>query len=297
VRARHVPLSTIKFNFTPEGLEQSIVEPKEINAKVVEDMFRRSYYRVYRAWPKQSVGNKWELILANARTSKLSLETFMVTVMLSWRITRPNTVFPVPMLAQPMAPDKVMDYARICRDTKGYTGADALGKLFDLDMSGLGEKLARSEMLYGQSIIGWKLFKGSLDFKAIYTNLELSLDPYWLAVEPTYMDCVITPYLQDSSKSSTLQCEIRSIVCQHIGMMKRNKRIASTVFSLRAKMMAEAVKSALEKWSKKPDDFTHANVTVTDPTKFWNALGLAVLHVECQRAVDSLPHKLWNHSC
>ena len=294
---QHVPLSTLKFNFTPEKLDQSIVEPEEINSKVVEDMFRRSFYRVYRAWPKQSVGQHWELVLANARTSKLPLETFIVTVLLSWNITRPKTPFPVSMLTRPLAPDKVMEYARICRDTKGHAGAAALGELFEIDLTCVDSKLLRSEILFGNSIIGWKLHKGTLDFEYIYGELEATLDPYWLAIEPSYTEHVLKPYLRDEIKSSSLQREIRSCVTQHIGLMKRRPRIATSVFAMRARVMQNALNSVLDKWGHKPDNFTHMNVTVSDAAKFWNFLGMAVLHYECLKAIDCQPHRLWGHSC
>lgn len=294
---QHVPLSTLKFNFTPELLDKSIVEPSEVNSRVVEDIFRRSFYRVYRAWPKQGVGNGWELVLANARTSKLPLETFITTIILSWHITRPKTVFPVTMLTKPLAPDKVMEYARICRDTKGHAGTGALAELFEIDMAGVDDKMLRSEIQWGNSIIGWRLHKGSFNLSTLYDELEQTLDPYWLAIEPTYTDHVLKPYRMGELKTSNLQRDIRSDVIQHIGLLKRRSRLASTMFAVRAKIMHRAVHSVLDKWDHKPDHFTHMNVTVTDATRFWNVLSLAVLHNECIRAVDSLPHRLWGHAC
>lgn len=288
-----MPLSQLKFDLSPEGLDKTIVEPKEINSRVVENMFRHAHYRVFKTWPRQPVGDKWNLVLSNARTSGLPLETFITVIVLSWSITRPHTLFQTVMLTRPMAPDKVMELARICRDTKGYVNADSVGDMFDVNTEGLDAKLLQSEIAYGKYIINWKLYKGVLDFQPIYAELEGFLDPYWLAIEPSYSAHIIQPYLEDSHGSSSLQRNIRTDVMRHIGMLKRNKRIASTVFALRSKIMLKAVNSVLDSRMFKLDDFTHENKPITDSTKFWNVLGLAVLHVECQKAVDCLPHCLW----
>jgi hypothetical protein len=291
-----VPLSFLKFNFMPERLDQFITAPKEISGRVVEDMFRRCHWRIYKAWPKNSLGLNWKLVLENAKTSKTSLETFMAIMMTAWSVTHPKTLFPARMLTIPLAPDKVQAYAKVCRDVRGYVDTEAVGGFMGQPAENLDEDLLLSEVAFGTAILGCKFMGQTTDFVSLYEQVEQAASHYWLAIEPTYNEFILEPHLENPLRSTRMQRDLRSEVIQHVGLMKRNARIASTMFAARARVMSTAVKNVLSKWYTTPDDFTHKDVIVTDAAKFWNVLGLAVLHCECRKAVDCLPHRLWKNS-
>jgi hypothetical protein len=296
-----VALDHLEFELTPSGLyaddNATEIGNLTINRSNVEDLFRRCYYTVFGSrWPESSnLGKDWTKIVENARTAKVSLNTFIATVMAAWKMTHPATPFYVNNLTAESSVAKVDRYSRMLKERYGHDGIDSLGMFTESETPRIEEQMLLSECLTGKWIIGWKMSRDGPAVQSLYRHHELALDPHWLAVEPTYIDTVLRPYLSMEStvnESAAIKAHRERVLSTH-SMLKKRKTLARTIFSARSQIMPAALKTVLKGVGHLPENFTHPNVVVKDTIKFWNVLGLAVTHWECLKALRAEPNRLW----
>lgn len=266
---------------------------ESINSRVVEDVYKRCYYRVYHGWPIKNVGQHWEKIVDNSREARVTLEMFILINIAAYKITHPKSSFFPSILAAESAWQKIEMYTSLCRKQHGHLSPESLGLTLEEDLSSIDDGILHSEITVGRFIVGWKLRGQGPWLKSLYYEHELTLDPYWLCIEPTYIESVLKPHLRNPTEGTDAQKKFRHEVTLHHAMLKRRKTLAASVFASRSKMMSTAVQTVLQFNNLNMDDFTHADQPVKDAFKFWNVLGLAVAHWECIKATSSLPHVLW----
>jgi hypothetical protein len=293
-----VKLSKATFRTVPKKLKakDKAVQVGNLVVKrsTVEGAYRRCIYAVYGdKWPCSGVGKHWEDIVLNAKAAHMPLETFIGITVLAYKITHPDTVFPLNMLTAESSIDRVATYEKLCREKYGYTNLESLGFLVNEDTTTIEKELLHSEIVVGRFVVGWRLKVGSPPYEELYDQNELTLSPYWLATEETYTKTILTDYAAQEAKGTDAQIRHRAKTLQTHGLLKRRKTLARTVFEAKSNVMSTAVDHVLRFYGYSADDFLVENTPIKDTMKMWNTLGLALLHLECYRAVNSEPHKLW----
>jgi hypothetical protein len=301
VLGSRIALDHLEFELTPPELyandDASVVGNVLVNRSNVEDLYRRCYYTVFGSrWPESSnLGKEWQKIVKNAVAAKVSLNTFIATVMAAWQLTHPQKPFYTSSLIADSSVEKVGRYSRMLRERYGYDGMDALGLFTDSETPRIEEQMMVSETLAGKWIVGWKMSRDGPAVQSLYKHHELALDPHWLASESTYVNLVLRPYLElesTASESAAIKAHRERVLSTH-SMLKKRKTLARTIFSARSQIMPAALKSVLKGVGHLPENFTHPDTVVKDTIKFWNILGLAVTHWECLKGLMAEPNRLW----
>jgi hypothetical protein len=150
--------------------------------------------------------------------------------------------------------------------------------------------LLSSEIVAGAWIVNYKLFHTGNLLERLYTEKETVLNPYWLAIEPSYQEQVLTPYRDNKNEDySPVLRRHRWNTIQVLSKLKKQDRKAIAVFSARERIMPEAIRRVLGQRGLRAEHFQVENVPVVNAIKFWVRLGIAIQHYECLKFVDNCP--------
>ena len=286
-------LDSIEFKLIPEDLPQPMVdECSEIDYQTASDIYRRMHKLVYHAWPTIALSQNWEAAVANAKTASMGFTEFVTFALAGYKLTHPFTPFYPSILASANAAETVYGLRRACLEKFNVEDAEALGMVLDIVLDNIDESMVASEIDFGAWIVGTKLRCGGNSTPQFYSEKELGLNRYWLALEPTYHDCILRPYLK-AKFGTVAERKHRHLVLQEIALLKRRSTLAATVFNTRTRIMPKAVKTVLLRHGLTPKDFTYPEREVYESFPFWNGLGLAVQHLEVLKAVLGQRHTLW----
>lgn len=291
---KRTTLDKIEFNLIPTDLPQPYRDDDvDLNYQTASDIYRRTYRLVYHKWPEIALGQRWETVVKNAQTAKMSFRSFITFVLAGYKLTHPYTPFFVNNLTAPSAVEGIAELRKVCLEKFNVEDAEALGMVLDIVLDNIDDYMFTSEVAFGSWIVGSKLKTSGNPTPHFYASKELSQYRYWLAVEPTYHRCILIPYL-DKAFGSEEEKKYRHIVVQDIGLLKRRPTLASTVFNARSRIMLKALKHVLSFHGVTPDCFTYPVEPVYESYPFWNGLGLALQHFEALKAVSGERHRLWH---
>ena len=238
------------------------------------------------------------IIRERIREAGASVKLFFLANMLAWKQSRPETRFHPKFLINEFSARQVRELAKVCQDRFGtfdVTGLDMMMKT-DVAKQDFETLILNSEIVAGSWIINYKLFHSGKLIDRLYDEKELMLNPYWLAIEPTYRDCVLIPHLDNPTLcDSKVLRDHRWNVIQVLGTLKKQQRKAIAVFSARERMMPEAIQRVLGQRGLRAEHFEIENIPVVNAIKFWVRLGSAIQHYECLKFVDNYPSVFDTH--
>ena len=281
-------LAQCRFRLMPELLDPGKAQDPERAS--LQALYARCYQTIFETQPRDRIDRRPESsaqVLDDAcQETGCSLRMFMLSAMLAHRETMPQLTFYANMLMGPAAKKRAMLYRGACAKLFGTFDLTALNNLTQrAPTAGVDARLLNSEILAGEWIVGYKLrFSGSYG-APFYAARELSLDPYWLAIEPSYLNLVLVPTRDTRTDMPELDLH-RFNVCQTIHALKRNKAQARDLFNRRAEAAPEALRRVLGHFGFKVDDFHTHSLEVTDMLKCWGQLALAIKTALVARLVD-----------
>lgn len=232
------------------------------------------------------------LITERIREAEVSVKMFFVANMLAWKQSHGETRFHPRLLTHQFAAYQVKEFAKTCQERYGTFDITSMDRLMGSDVArhDFETNLLNSEVVAGAWIVNYKLFHAGNLLERLYTEKETALNPYWLAIEPSYQDQVLTAYRNNPDESCpAVVRRHRWDTIQVLGKLKKQDRKAIAVFSARERIMPEAVQRVLGQRGLRAEHFQIENVPVVNAIKFWVRLGIAIQHYECLKFVDDYP--------
>jgi hypothetical protein len=298
--AGRVNVAEAKFRFVPPLLQRRFTVDDAFRADLdlsnIEKVYAFCYTWVFGDSRRNSVvrrlGKYSDLVLLRVRQAETSIKLFLLANMYGWKQSH-ATEFHPKVLTVEHSLEVFRTYAEICNRTYGTFDTTSLDKLMakEGDLAWVEDSLFKSEIVAGSWIIRYKLFHSGDIPQKLYAECEESLNPYWLAIEPSYFTWVFHDHLEFPNPDlvSTLKNH-RWSVSHILGRLKTQPRRSLLVFNLRERIMPKAVKYVLGLRGYLPEDFhIHDDAPVTNAIRFWTQLAVAIQQFECIKFVNKNP--------
>jgi hypothetical protein len=293
--AQRVTVDQTPFDFLPPRLGSAIgdndVYDSDPSAGCIEEVYAFCHHWVFQRKAPGKVGLHTKAVLNRVRESGTSIKLFFLANMLGWKESRPTDKFRANVLTGDFAVRQVKTFASVCRERYGTFDTVALDNLTgsniaDEDFEHL---LHKSEMEVGTWVIGYRLLKSGNVAANLYKEKELDLDPYWLALEPSYFDLVLRDHLADPAAASggcPVLREHRHRAVHILGRLKHSARSAVTVFRTKERVMPDVIKRVLALRGLRSIDFMVEQTPQRQTIRFWEYLARAIQQFECLKFVD-----------
>lgn len=286
----HTPLSELTFKFTPALEETQLPVDPELNE--LQQLYERCYMTIFERAPTDRLDRRpraAEILQAACEQTGCTLRMFMLASMFGHRATAPNRNFYANALLGPYAIRRAELYRGACSKTFGTFDLQALTTIMKGHDQGLEAKMLNSEIIAGQWIVGYKLRYPGAYGVPFYQSKELALDPYWLAVEDSYIRLVLLPNRDTRTDIPELNRHRFAVSKIHHELKKdsrRKGRQTKAIFGIRERNAPEAVKRVLSHFGFSPNDFTTRAPEVTNMMAFWGQLSTAMKNHFVERLVD-----------
>jgi hypothetical protein len=303
-RAGKVRLSKASFRFTPWKLEEQFrYDPEDPELPHVQRTYTDCYRTIFEKDPVDHVGFMATKLMEAARRCDCSLRLYMLAVMTGHRhgekikIERTEQGTPKKFAGKALlgkvAEKRAAMYAELCRKEFGTFTLSTLSTLADEDFNPdpLEQSVLHSEVVAAKFIINHKMFHGGPPWKELFAVEELTLNPYWLAIEDIYIKEVYTPYLDDRRGTDRVK-QHRFSVSQVLGFMKKHKHAAMNAFRTRELIMPKAVAEVVTYFGHSVDDFEIEDTPVTEPLQFWVFISRAMQQWQCWQFLNGEPSLL-----
>lgn len=283
----NVRLNCVKFNLSPDIGEVDPVRDPELSD--LQQLYEQCYMTIFERPPTDRLDRRpnAEKVLEEAcEQTGCTLRMFMLASMFGHRTTAPNRNFYANMLLGPYAIRRANLYRGACSKAFGTFDLQALEDIMKCEDRGLESRMLNSEIIAGQWIVGYKLrFPGPYG-APLYSSKELALDPYWLAIEKSYLNLVLVPNHGVRTDIPELNRHRFNVSKVHhnlkVDSRKKSKQLRA-VFGIRERNAPEALRQVLNHFRFDPKDFTTTEPVVTDMLTFWGKLAIALKNhfVEC----------------
>jgi hypothetical protein len=279
-RAGRVKLTQATFALVPELLALRL--PSDPDEADLEAAYWRCHRLVFDSDPPDKLG-RWptagQKLSAICHESRCSLETAITAVMMAHREANPDRPFYSNMLIGPSAARRVELYRDACRGQYGHFDAKSLGLLTRTSRTTLADRMLASECLFGEFIVASKarLEGPAPAIQEFYQARELALDPFWLAIEPSYQP-VILRHVEEETGTTQLRRH-RLHVVQAIAELKRGKEKATRVFLARQEVAPMAVEIVVSRSGISSRSLELEPRPVTSMSHLWLRIGLAIQHL------------------
>lgn len=284
-REGRVPVHKLRFMLVPARLR-----PTKLDVPVMATDFKSTYaichQQVFGSVTKEDPSRAQSLAVKYAKRAGCDMRMYILTNMTGHALAHPDEPFYAGFLADGRALLRVKTYMEICAQRYGGLSDAALGMVTDTKVSAfeLNHRMQRSEALAGTWIIQYKLRCSGNAVVPMLTELELKLDPNWLAIEPAYAETV-DAHLDEPGMPTSLR-DKRHTVCEAHARMKKNMAQATGNFRARERAFPAVLMMVLSKFGYSTDDFEAPDVPIEDSLKLWSRLGLAIQHYECMKYLD-----------
>lgn len=291
-----IEVDKARFQLIPPGLVKRLNIPDvyewDPDLLNIEKVYEFCHKWVFGTKPSGSVGKHRKLILQRVRQAKTSIKMFFLTNMFGWKESRDHQRFSAKVLTLDYAVDQVNTFASVCHKKYGAFDTSGLDLLMKSDVAtqDFESHLLNSEIMAGNWIVGYKLFHQGRIVENIYREIEIELNPYWLATEETYFNEILQPHLDNPGAcDDPVIKKHRWNALQVRGRMLREPRRALLVFTRRQVIVKVAIQKVLATRGLRAEHFLMEDIPVVNMFKFWARLGQAVQHYECLKYVEGLP--------
>lgn len=310
-RVDKVPLDRIKFDIVPvafreESFDTDVVADPELPH--LQRLYADCYLSVFKQNPTDNVSRFTEEIANSANHVGCSVRMYMLSVMVAHTVHEKTVVehteklraakFSAKQLTGKLAARRAAEYQDMCHTRFGTFTLSSLAILTDGDDSQtMDAKMLRSEVTAATSFIRLTIFSSAPQEKNMYDSEELQLAPEWLAIERTYLDTVLKPFMAKTLKGTPVIERHRFSVVQTLGHYKRHLRSQRLVWLARQRIMPQAVQRVCASFGVQPDDFLHDPVYTIDlektptlsPMRFWKTFALTLRHYHCWQFLHHEP--------
>lgn len=292
--ANRINVDNAHFDFMPEALVKRYpsIKGKDPDLQYIQEVYNFCYQWVFGQKARGNFLKHQPSILARVQESRTSVKMFFLTNMLAWKRSHSGTAFYPQTLTGKFAVRQVRILAEACQRRYGAFDTTGLDRMMGSEVAkqDFETHLLNSEIVAGSWIVNYKLFHSGDLINRLYAEKETSLNPYWLAIEPSYFDNVLNQHLENPNPNdSDLIRTHRWKVIQVLNRLKKHERQAMSVFNARERIMPEAVRRVLWQRGFREEHFEIENVPVANAIKFWARLANAIQHYECLNFVDNYP--------
>lgn len=292
-------MDKVRFRFMPPAFvsrtDRQAMEDPDFGR--LESVYAFCYEWVFEGKPLGNIKKHRDLIVARVLEAKTSLKLFLLANMLGWKHSHEGNFYPQ-VLTTDFAVHQVNTFAEACNHRFGVFDTTTLDRLMgsNVAMQDFEAHILNSEIVFGSWMINYKLFHTGNIMPTFYREKETALNPYWLAIEPTYYDLILGPHLDNPEACpSDLIRRQRWNTMKIIGTLKKASQKAIAVFGAREHIMPEAIRAVLAQRGLLPEHFQTETAPVTHSIKFWSRLGSAVQQYECLKFVDNCPSVFDRH--
>jgi hypothetical protein len=302
-RSRQIPLRKAVFNLMPEKLDDTsaVYETEDPEYSSMHRVYTLCYMTIFNKSPKNAhrVLEYRDEIASEARQAKCSIRMYMLAAMLGYERERERAAegaaatghvdreYSVEMhpkfLVNKRAAQYVEIYGDLCRQQFGTFNASELNMLMRGQRGVITElhtKILYSEVIAGKFIVAMKANRAGQVEEELYRRFETALDPHWLAVEPSYVEQIISPFIRERFGTKTEQNHRHNVISV-LKLLKEKPTAGSAVHFARSAVMPQAVERVLATHRYNPDDFEIEASTVTNAFAFWKDLGRAIQQMYC----------------
>jgi hypothetical protein len=303
-RAIQVPLSKAKFRLIPDSYEKAYdFDLEDPELPHVQRTYFDCYDTIFNRAASDDVTRSAKELLAAARQTQCSLRLYILANMVGHResqktrITKTEQALPRPfrakMLLGTTATKRARMYAEMCNKEFGTFALSSLSSLVEENFTdkSLEKHMLHSETVVGKYIVGYKILHGGPAWDSLFDAHELTLDPYWLAIDETYLFTKLQPYLEKKCGTEQIQ-QHRFSVTQVLGYLKKHSTAAVNTFHVREAIMPQAVAEVLHHYGHQPDDFNIDPEPIVKPLEFWVYLGRALQQFQCLLYLEGKPSLL-----
>lgn len=295
-RSNVVPVSRAEFKLVPSKFNidaENLLDPETPH---VERTYVLCFQTIFRKRPKDTVGRHKAKVLELVKAAKCSMRLYMLTVMIAWREKQKDIVgkskistgiFTAKMLARNHAFSQLSMYREMCRKEFGTFDLSSISTLVEEEYaeSDMERRLYMSELVAAKQFVAMKIHTGGPVWDRLYSAVELQLDPYWLAIEESYEEHVLKPYLEHRHGTKT-EARHRHSVAQVKSQLKKHKQFAIGVFQTRETVIRKAISPVLYTFGYTPEDFEVVNEPFTSAMEFWVMLARAIQHDQCLKFLN-----------
>jgi len=301
VRLDKVPLDRVKWDIVPEKFRAEAIDMNDPELPHLQRLWIDCYASVFHRKPRESISLYKDKIAANANQVPCSVRMFILANMVAQREHERTVIdhtekgrpseFRVKLLAGALSIKRARLYQEMCHDEFGTFTLKSLSILTDNedikdDMESI---MLRSEVTAATWFVRYKIFNGGSGEGALYSSEELQLAPEWLAIEQSYIDIILKPYIERKIKGSVAIERHRFNVFQVHAHFKRNLSVQRVAWLARQNIMPEAVKQVVANFNLQPSDFLYPREPEKQPMRFWRRLALTIRHYHCYLYLNGEP--------
>ena len=291
-RADKVPLDRVKFDIVPENFRQEAFDMDDPELPHLQRLYCDCFLSVFHKNPTDNITQFRSEVAINARHSDCSVRMFILSNMVAHRvheqgvITNTNkqraALFRAKLLTGDLSIKRAKTYQEMCHDQYGTFSLTSLAVLTDTDdKDDMESTMLRSEVTAAKWLVRYKIFNGGPGVEETYKQVELELAPEWLAIEQTYIDLILKPYIAREIKGSDALERHRFNVVQTHGHYKRHMSNQRLAWISRQRILPQAVQQVVSAFHHRPDDFLYPRDPVTNPMEFWQTFALTLRHYHC----------------
>lgn len=303
-RLDKVTLDRIQFHLVPEAFDKEAfnmafdVDDPEL--PYLQRLYADCFTSVFHKNPTDNVSRFKAEIAANARKAECSVRMFMLANMTAHRVHEKEVVvnteklraarFTASLLKGELSIKRAKMYQAMCKDQFGTFSLTSLAILTDTDdKEELEATMLRSEITAAQWLVRYKIFNSTIGEMSMFASEELQLAPEWLAIEDTYVELVMRPYVAKTIRGTEALERHRFNAFQVHGHYKSHIASQRLAMIARQRIMPEAVKHVLGSFNHHPDDFLYPREPVLKPMEFWKRLALTIRHYHCWLYINGEP--------
>lgn len=291
-RADKVPLDRVKFDIVPENFRQEAFDMDDPELPHLQRLYCDCFLSVFHRNPTDNISQFRQEVATNARLAECSVRMFILSNMVAHRVHEESVVghtnklrsavFRSKLLTGDLSVKRAKTYQEMCHEQYGTFSLTSLAVLTDTDdKEDMEATMLRSEITAAKWFIRYKIFNSGDGAEQMYQNVELELSPEWLAIEQTYIDLILNPYVARKIKGTDAVERHRFNVVQTHGYYKRHLSNQRLAWISRQRILPEAVKHIVSAFHHRPDDFLYPRDPVTNPMDFWLSFAYTVRHYHC----------------
>lgn len=299
-RANKVTLDRVKFDIVPEKFRKEALEMDDPELPHLQRIYTDCYASVFHRNPVDNISQFRSVVALNAQKAQCSVRMFMLANMVAHKIHSEHVIknteklraspFKAKLLTGELSIKRAKTYQEMCHDQFGTFSLTSLAVLTDSDdKDDLASVMLSSEITAAKWVVRYKIFNGGPAELMLYESEELQLAPEWLAIEQSYVDLILKPYIERKIKGSEAVERHRFNAFQVHTYYKRHMNNQRLAWLTRQSILPNAVKQVVSIFKHQPDDFLYPREPVTDAMQFWKSLALTIRHYHCWLYLEGAP--------
>ncbi len=303
-REGKVPLDRIRFDILPPNYREHTLASYQLTdpeLPYLQRLFCDCYKSVFHRNPTENISRYKDEIARNANKVPCSVRMFLLANMVAHEIGQGVVVghtekaraskFKGILLTGALSIRRAQQYQKTCQDRYGTFSLKSLEILANDDKDPIEGTMLRSETTAGIWLVNYKIRYRAPRLEALaalYEDMELHLDPEWLALDDNYAETVLKPYVDRKTGTEVLQRHRFNAFHVH-ARFKRRPSLGRNAWLARQDILRDAVRAVLDNFGYAPGDFLYTREPVTNMPDFWLELGKVIRHNHCLRFINGEP--------